>query len=47
MIGIICSDEENKKRPQLAVAKSCGPEKPIDSENEGVSRSSGLIMPQD
>jgi len=41
------ADVRKMKRPQLAVAKSCGPEKPIDSENEGVSRSSGLIMPQD
>ena len=35
-----------KKRSQLAVAKSCDPEKPIDSLNEGVSRSSASIMPQ-
>lgn len=34
------------KRSQLAVAKSCDPEKPIDSVNEGVSRSSDSIMPQ-
>ena len=36
----------NAKRPQRAVAKGCGPAKPVGSSNEGISRSSGSIMPQ-
>jgi len=45
--NVISEISSKKKRPQRAAAKSCDPEKPIDSENEGISRSSGLIMPQD
>lgn len=39
------ANPRNKKRPQRAAAKGCGPTKPVGSVNEGISRSSALIMP--